>query len=161
MKQQWRKFDGEIIRKSIQDEVRSMVIREKEMGHKLKVCIGTDSEVKSSITEFATVIAFLRKGNGNFMYIHNEVTKHKISIKQRRLTEMAMSIDIAYSLCNIFTFYNVDMEILADINTNPNLGSNDPLRSATGYISEMNFAFMAKPEVVANSGCANIMLQQG
>lgn len=159
MKKQWRKFNGEMISKSIQDEVRSMVIREKEMGHELKVCIGTDSQVKSSITEFATVIVFIRKEKGGFMYIHNEVTKHKMSIKQRMLIEVAMSIDVAYSLCNIFTFHNVDMEIHADINTNPNFKSNDALKEATGYILGMGFAFKAKPEAFASSSCANKMVQ--
>ena len=159
MKQQWRKFSGEKITKSIQDEVRCMIMREKEMGHELKVCIGTDSQVKSSITEFATVIVFIRKGKGGFMYIHNEVTKHKMSIKQRMLIEVAMSIDVAYSLCNIFTFHNVDMEIHADINTNPNFKSNDALKEAMGYILGMGFAFKAKPEAFASSCCANKMVQ--
>jgi uncharacterized protein len=159
MKQQWRKFNGDKINKSIQDEVRSMVICEKEMGHELKVCIGTDSQVKSSITEFATVIVFIRQGKGGFMYIHNEVTKHKMSIKQRMLIEVAMSIDVAYSLCNIFTFHNVDMEIHADINTNPNFKSNDALKEAMGYILGMGFAFKAKPEAFASSCCANKMVQ--
>lgn len=159
MKKQWRKFNGEMISKSIQDEVRSMVIREKEIGHELKVCIGTDSQVKSSITEFATVIVFIRKGKGGFMYIHNEVTKHKMSIKQRMLFEVAMSVDVAYSLCNIFTFHNVDMEIHADINTNPNFKSNDALKEAMGYILGMGFAFKAKPEAFASSCCANKMVQ--
>ena len=136
-----------------------MVIREKEMGHELKVCIGTDSQVKSHITEFATVIVFIRKGKGGFMYIHNEVTKHKMSIKQRMLIEVAMSIDVAYSLCNIFTFHNVDMEIHADINTNPNFKSNDALKEAMGYILGMGFAFKAKPEAFASSCCANKMVQ--
>ena len=159
MKQQWRKFNGDKIGKSIQEEVRSMVIREKEMGRELKVCIGTDSQVKSSITEFAAVIVFIRKGKGGFMYIHNEVTKHKMSIKQRMLIEVAMSIDVAYSLCNIFTFHNVDMEIHADINTNPNFKSNDALKEAMGYILGMGFAFKAKPEAFASSCCANKMVQ--
>lgn len=143
MKQQWRKFNGEKISNPIQEEVRSMVIREKEMGHELKVCIGTDSQVKSSITEFATVIVFIRKGKGGFMYIHNEVTKHKMSIKQRMLIEVAMSIDVAYSLCNIFTFHNVEMEIYADINTNPNFKSNDAFKEAMGYILN-GFRFQSK-----------------
>lgn len=159
MKKQWRKFNGEEISKSIQDEVRSVVFREKEIGHTLKVCIGTDSQVKSSNTEFATVIVFIRKGKGGFMYIHNEVTKHKMSIKQRLLIEVAMSIDVAYSLCNIFTYHNVDMEIHADINTSPNFKSNDAFKEATGYILGMGFAFKAKPEAFASSSCANKMVQ--
>ena len=152
---QWRKLNGEKIRRPIEDEVRAVLVREKEMGHELKVCIGTDSQVKGKETEFGTVIVFIRKGKGGFMYIHNETTKQKMSIKQRMLTEVAMSIDVAYGLCRLFTLYDVDMEVHADINTNPSFKSNDALKEAMGYIMGMGFAFKAKPEAFASSSCAN------
>jgi predicted RNase H-related nuclease YkuK (DUF458 family) len=135
MKQQWRKFNGEVIHHPIGLEVRNALMREKENGNEIKACIGTDSQVKGSITQFATVIVFIRKEKGGFMYIHNRVTRHKMSIKQRMLAEVAMSIDVAYLLSNIFTFYDVDMEIHADININPGFKSNDALKEATGYMS--------------------------
>ena len=156
---QWRKLNGEKIRRPIEDEVRAVLVREKEMGHQLKVCIGTDSQVKSKETEFGTVIVFIRKGNCGFMYIHNETTKQKMSIKQRMLTEVAMSIDVAYGLCRLFTLYDVDMEVHADINTNPSFKSNDALKEAMGYIMGMGFAFKAKPEAFASSSCANKVVQ--
>ena len=156
---QWRKLNGEKIRRPIEDEVRAVLVREKEMGHQLKVCIGTDSQVKGKETEFGTVIVFIRKGKGGFMYIHNETTKQKMSIKQRMLTEVAMSIDVAYGLCRLFTLYDVDMEVHADINTNPSFKSNDALKEAMGYIMGMGFAFKAKPEAFASSNCANKVVQ--
>jgi predicted RNase H-related nuclease YkuK (DUF458 family) len=156
---QWRKLNGEKIRRPIEDEVRAVLVREKEMGHELKVCIGTDSQVKGKETEFGTVIVFIRKGKGGFMYIHNETTKQKMSIKQRMLTEVAMSIDVAYGLCRLLTLYNVDMEVHADINTNPSFKSNDALKEAMGYIMGMGFAFKAKPEAFASSSCANKVVQ--
>ena len=157
--QRWRKLDGTRIKHSIEDEVRSVIVREKEAGHQLKVCIGTDSQVKGKETEFATVIVFIRKGRGGFMYIHNEITTMKMSIKQRMLTEVAKSIEVAYSLCNLFTLYGVDMEVHADINTNPAFKSNDALKEAMGYILGMGFAFKAKPDAFASSSCANKVVQ--
>ena len=174
---QWRKLNGQRVKGPIADEIRSVIVREKEMGHQLKVCIGTDSQVKArpngragrgKETEFATVIVFIRKGKGGFMYIHNETTLQKMSIKERMLREVAMSIDIAYALCRILTLYNVDMEVHADINTNPNFKSNDALKEAMGYIlgmparlgrSDGGFAFKAKPEAFASSSCANKVVQ--
>lgn len=156
---QWRKLNGQRIQHSIEDEVRAVLVREKQMGHELKVCIGTDSQVKSRETEFATVIVFIRKEKGGFMYIHNETTKQKMSIKQRMLTEVAMSIDVAYGLCRLFTLYDVDMEVHADINTNPSFKSNDALKEAMGYIMGMGFAFKAKPDAFASSSCANKVVQ--
>jgi uncharacterized protein len=156
---QWRKLNGQLIEGSIEDEVRRTVLREKEDGNELKVCIGTDSQVKGKDTDFATVIVFIRKGKGGFMYIRNETTKQKMYIKERMLLEVGKSIEVAYALCRIFTMYNVDMEVHADINTNPNFKSNDALKEAMGYIQGMGFAFKAKPEAFASSSCANKVVQ--
>lgn len=157
--QQWRKLSGERISIPIADEVSNVLTREREAGHELKVCIGTDSQVKGRETEFATVIVFIRKGKGGFMYIHNEVTTQKMSIKQRMLLEVAKSIEVAYALCRVFTLYNTDIEVHADINSNPNFKSNDALKEAMGYIVGMGFAFKAKPEAFASSSCANKVVQ--
>ena len=151
----WRKFNGQPIDMPIYDAVETAIKRETEAGYRLKVCIGTDSQVKGSETEFATVIVFLREGHGGFMFIHNEKTHQRFSIKERMLVEVAKSIEIAYELCNLFTLYNVDMEVHADINTNPHFKSNDALKEAMGYILGMGFAFKAKPEAFASSSCAN------
>lgn len=159
MEQKWRKLSGQKINRPIEDEIRAVIVKEKEMGHQLKVCIGTDSQVKGKETEFATVIVFIRKGKGGFMYINNEITLQKTSIKQRMLAEVAKSIEVAYELCRIFTVYNVDMEVHADINTNPSFKSNDALKEAMGYIMGMGFAFKAKPDAFASSSCANKVVQ--
>jgi uncharacterized protein len=154
----WRKFSGEVLDAPIYNAVEAVIRRETEAGFHLKVCIGTDSQVKGQETEYATVIVFLREGHGGFMFIHNDRSRQKMSIKERMLTEVAKSIEIAYELCNLFTLYNVDMEVHADINTNPNFKSNDALKEAMGYILGMGFAFKAKPEAFASSSCANKMV---
>ncbi|MBN8688041.1 MAG: ribonuclease H-like YkuK family protein [Chitinophagales bacterium] len=151
----WRKFNGDPIEQPIIDAVESAIKRETEKGYRLKVCIGTDSQVKGKETEFATVIVFLREGQGGFMFIHNDKTRQPFTIKERMLTEVARSIEIAYELCHLFNRYDVDMEVHADINTNPQFKSNDALREAMGYILGMGFAFKAKPEAFASSSCAN------
>ena len=151
----WRKFNGETITLPIKDAVEDTIKRESEKGIKLKVCIGTDSQVKGEETEFATVIVFLREHAGGFMYIHNDKTRQQFHIKERMLVEVAKSIEIAYELCDLFIEYGVDMEVHADINTNPQFKSNDALKEAMGYILGMGFAFKAKPEAFASSCCAD------
>jgi len=151
----WRKFNGEAIEIPILTAVEDAIKRETEAGFRLKVCIGTDSQVKGQETEFATVIVFIREGHGGFMFIHNEKTKQKFYIKERMLVEVAKSIEIAFELCHLFTVYDVDMEVHADINTNPHFKSNDALKEAMGYILGMGFAFKAEPEAFASSSCAN------
>jgi len=151
----WRKFNGDPVELPILDAVEQAIRQETQNGFRLKVCIGTDSQVKGKETEFATVIVFLREGHGGFMFIHNEKTRQQFTIKERMLMEVAKSIEIAYELCNLFTIYDVDMEVHADINTNPHFKSNDALKEAMGYILGMGFAFKAKPEAFASSSCAN------
>jgi predicted RNase H-related nuclease YkuK (DUF458 family) len=154
----WRKFNGDPIQLPIKTAVEDIIKKEIDAGCRLKVCIGTDSQVKGLETEFATVIVFLREGRGGFMFIHNEITLLKYGIKERMLVEVAKSIEIAYELCDLFTRYNVDMEVHADINTNPQFKSNEALREAMGYILGMGFAFKAKPDAFASSSCANKMV---
>jgi predicted RNase H-related nuclease YkuK (DUF458 family) len=151
----WRTFSGEALKIPVKKAVENAIVRETTAGYHLKVCIGTDSQVRGDETEFATVIVFLREGHGGFMYICNDKTRQKYTIKERMLVEVAKSIDIAYELCDLFNTYDVDMEVHADINTNPQFKSNEALREAMGYILGMGFAFKAKPEAFASSSCAN------
>lgn len=155
----WRKFNGEVINTPIIAEVEETIEKETLAGNKLKVCIGTDSQVKGVVTDFATVIVFLREKKGGFMYIHQESSSQKMSIKERMLTEVQKSIECAYSLCDLLDLYDVDLEVHADINTNPMFKSNAALHEAMGYILSMGFVFKAKPEAFASSYCANKMVQ--
>src|SRR5579862_4842092 len=104
----WRKFNGDHLEEPIQEAVEAAIIRESEMGNRLKVCIGTDSQVKGNIIEFATVIVFIREKRGGFMFINNDRKHNKMTIKERMLHEVAKSIDIAYALCDLLDRYDVD-----------------------------------------------------
>ena len=154
----WRKFSGEPLRIPVKAAVEDAIVRETSAGYKLKVCIGTDSQVRAGETEFATVIVFLREKRGGFMFISNEKTRQPFSIKERMLVEVAKSIEIAYELCDLFNKYDVDMEVHADINTNPQFKSNEALKEAMGYILGMGYAFKAKPDAFASSCCADKMV---
>lgn len=155
----WKRFSGESLRQPILNEVSTVIRREYLAGNKLKVCIGTDSQVKGSHTDFATVIVFVREKRGAFMFIHQDQSTLKMTIKERMLAEVQRSIEIAYSLCDVLDQYQVDLEVHADINTNPMFKSNQALSDAMGYILSMGFVFKAKPEAFASSACANKMVQ--
>lgn len=155
----WQHYNGEIIRTPINTAVEEIITKETFLGNHLKVYIGTDSQVKRGIIEFATVIVFLREHKGGFMFIHRDKSKHKMTIKERMLVEVQKSIDIAFNLCPILEQHHVDLEVHADINTNPNFESNVALKEAMGYILGMGFQFKAKPESFASTNCANKMVQ--
>lgn len=158
LKNKWHRLDGSNITLPIAQAVENALINEREMGNAIKVCIGTDSQVRGKETEFATVIVILRKGRGGFMFINNEKTLQKMGLKERLLTEVSRSIEIAYHLCPLFDQYNTELEVHADINTNPRFGSNTALSEAMGYILSMGFTFKAKPEAHAASCCANYVV---
>ncbi|SEP64772.1 hypothetical protein SAMN05444359_101354 [Neolewinella agarilytica] len=151
----WRRYDGRKITDPISEAVRKTILREREQGHRLKVCIGTDSQVRGKVTEFATVIVFLREKKGGFMFIANYKTEQKMSIRERMILEVARSVEIAYELCNLLDEHKVELEVHADINTDPHFKSNTALKEAMGYILGMGFVFKAKPDAFASSACAD------
>lgn len=151
----WRRLNGRQIELPIAEAVRETLVREQEAGHRLKVCIGTDSQVRGKLTEFATVIVFLREKKGGFMFIANYKSDQKMSIRERMILEVARSVEIAYALCNLLDEHNVELEVHADINTDPAFESNTALKEAMGYILGMGFVFKAKPDAFASSACAD------
>jgi hypothetical protein len=50
----WRRLVGLWIERAIEEEVTQILKKEREMGHEMKVFIGTDSQVKGALTKFAT-----------------------------------------------------------------------------------------------------------
>lgn len=151
----WRKFDGQRIELPIQDAVEKTIIREKELGNNLKVCIGSDSQVRGGCVEYATVIVFLREKKGGFMFIQNSRENRKMSLRERMIFEVSKSIEVAYALCDLLDKHNVELEVHADINTDPHFESNIALKEAMGYILSMGFEFKAKPDAFASSSCAD------
>lgn len=151
----WRRLNGDRIELPIKDAVEQTIIRETQAGHRLKVCIGTDSQVRGNVVEYATVIVFLREKKGGFMFIHNFKTEQKMSIRERMINEVGKSVEVAYALCDLLDKHHVELEVHADINTDPHFKSNTALRDAMGYILGMGFVFKAKPEAFASSSCAD------
>lgn len=151
----WRRLNGQRIELPIKQAVEEAILREQEQGHRLKVCIGSDSQVRGGIIEFATVIVFLREKKGGFMFIHNSRSTKTMSLRERMITEVAKSVEVAYSLCDLLDQHNVELEVHADINTDPHFQSNLALKEAMGYILGMGFVFKAKPDAFASSYCAD------
>lgn len=151
----WRRLNGDKIELPIKQAVEKTLIKEKKLGHRIKVCIGTDSQVKGSVVEFASVIVFLREKKGGFMFIHNSKSERKMTLRERMILEVGKSVEVAYGLCDLLDKYNIELEVHADINTDPHFESNTALKEAMGYILGMGFVFKAKPDAFASSSCAD------
>jgi predicted RNase H-related nuclease YkuK (DUF458 family) len=151
----WRRLNGSIILLPIKEAVDKTIQKELAAGHKLKVCIGTDSQVRGKNIGFATVIVFIREGKGGFMFINSEVITQEMAIRERMIHEVSKSVTLAYDLSEIWDKFDIALEIHADINTDASFKSNVALKEAMGYIKGMGYEFKAKPNAFASSSCAD------
>ncbi len=151
----WRRLNGSRILLPIKEAVQKTIQKELDLGNKLTICIGTDSQVRGADTVFATVIVFLRDGKGGFMFISTETDQQQRSIRERMITEVARSVTLAYELSDVWNEFDIDLEIHADINTDATFKSNVALKEAMGYIKGMGYTFKAKPNAFASSSCAD------
>ncbi|MFN0176760.1 MAG: ribonuclease H-like YkuK family protein [Saprospiraceae bacterium] len=151
----WRRLNGQRIEKPLLTAVEETIQRETAEGYRMKVCIGTDSQVIGTEVHFATVIVFLREKRGGFMFISNDKSNRKMSIRERMILEVGRSVEVAYTLCELLDRFDVALEVHADINTDPSFESNTALKEAMGYILSMGFVFKAKPDAFASSSCAD------
>ncbi|MBK6365537.1 MAG: hypothetical protein IPL63_09820 [Saprospiraceae bacterium] len=152
---EWRRFSGELIQKPIYEMVETTIRNEQSSGHRIKVCIGSDSQVKGKCIEFALVIVFLREKKGGFMFFSMDKLYQKMSIRERMIHEVTLSVQLAYELCPVLDQNNVELEVHADINTDPAFKSNVAFKDAMGYILGMGYVFKAKPHAFASSYCAD------
>ncbi len=154
----WRKLNGEFLSTPIQQAVEDIIISERASGHDLLVCIGTDSQCYNKTMQIATAIVFRRLGKGAFMLVSKDIVDNRYNIKERMLIEVARSIEVAYPLCDLFTSYDVPMEIHVDINSSPVYKSNVAMKEALGYIMGMGFDYKLKPDSFASSSAANLVV---
>lgn len=155
MPMEWRRLNGQRIEQPLLKAVEETIQRETAQGFKLKVCIGTDSQVIGDEAHFATVIVFLREKRGGFMFISNDKNSRRLTLRERMILEVGRSVEVAYALCHLLDKYNIALEVHADINTDPAFESNTALKEAMGYILGMGFVFKAKPDAFASSSCAD------
>lgn len=151
----WRRLNGSRILLPIKEAVRTTIQKELDLGHEIKVCIGTDSQVRGADTVFATVIVFIREGKGGLMFINSKTEQQKMSIRERMISEVGRSVTLAYELSEVWDEFDIDLEIHADINTDATFKSNVALKEAMGYIKGMGYIFKAKPNAFASSSCAD------
>jgi len=151
----WRRLSGEKFTLPIQQIVTQLLREEIALGNALRICFGTDSQVRGNQTDFATVIVFVREKKGAFMLIKGDREANPFNLRERMMYEVARSVEIAYYLSPIFEKFAIPVEIHVDINTDPSAKSHVALKEAMGYIKGMGYIFKAKPEAFASSYCAD------
>lgn len=151
----WQRLDGSKILLPISEFVELQIQKELEQGYKIRICVGTDSQVRGKKITFATVIVFIREGRGGFMFVNSETLNSDMKIRERMITEVSMSVTTAYDIAEILSKYQIPLEVHVDINTDISFKSNVALKEAMGYIMGMGYEFKAKPFAFASSSCAD------
>ena len=131
----WRSLTGTHYEGNIEEILEEAIQREFNLGHQLKICVGTDSQVYKDKIEYATVVVVLREGRGGFMFIKSDKGHGPISIKERMLIEVSKSIEVAYAICPILEKYSIGLEVHADINTDPQFFCDFMKRSISAFLS--------------------------
>jgi uncharacterized protein len=151
----WKTYSGEDLPQTLVKSVDGVLRQLHKEGHKVKLCIGTDSQVKGQNIDLVTVIVFRVIGNGGFMFVNKQRMRQHMSLKERMLTEVGASIMVADELREVALVNNIEIEIHADINTDPKFPSHQAWSDAQGYSKGMGFTFISKPDAYASSICAD------
>lgn len=177
----WKRVSNGSINEPIIEYLERLFDEEIELGRKLKVAVGTDSQKSGRGYKFATVILIMTeesmgfekdgteimKGTGAMvigatfwedMKASTRAKKHREIevLNQRMLLEVTKSIEVAYEIAPLLDLYGVKMEIHADINPDIERGlSAGALKEAVGYIMGMGYDFKVKPEAHAASKAAD------
>lgn len=159
----WKRA-GKKLNGTLEVNLKEIIKDLKMMGHEYIICIGTDSQRNGRRYKFATVVVVRTRqnlgsgvyvGRGGKMieadYFVDGLVKGKAGVKERMTLEVAKSIEVAYSLSNLFKDFGIVPQIHADINPDSRWESNKAMNEAVGYILGMGYEFKIKPDSWASS----------
>lgn len=151
----WIRAEQGLINEPIIDYLEKLIIQEKKLGNKLKVCVGTDAQRKGRGHKFVTVIALIVERNGGMLMYSSEYEPNKITLNQKLLKEVYKSIEVAYEINPLLELYDIKLEIHVDINPDEKWASNKSMSQAVGYIMGMGYEYRVKPDAFCSSFCAD------
>src|SRR3990172_4280982 len=107
----WKRVNHGVITEPLIDYLEMLVEEQYDLGNKVKICIGTDSQKKGKGYMYAIAIIFemkkpmglekgkmVYKGMGAKVISGTFVEKYKPSLQERMLKEVQLSIDLSYSI---------------------------------------------------------------
>lgn len=122
----------------------SEVIKATTKGQRV-LHIGCDSQQHELQTEFVTVVVLLNPGKGGRVLYTTEKVNRIESLRERLLTEVSKSIDIAFILNDVIS---EDIELCVHVDANPNFKfkSSKYLQELVGYVMGQGFTCLTKPD---------------
>jgi hypothetical protein len=125
----------------------------------LVVNIGTDSLQTGRFTQFVTVVAVLNPGKGGRAAYSRSVVKRIVSMRERLLREVWLSVDLAMTL-----HPSIPGEMFVHIDANPVVqhASSKYIQELTGMVVSQGFKAVVKPDAwCASHGADHIVRFHG
>jgi predicted RNase H-related nuclease YkuK (DUF458 family) len=151
-----------------------MIDEQHELGNKLNICVGTDSQKRGKGFKYAVaIIVEMKKPMGK---VNNETIykglgakvisgvfqeKYRPTIRERMLKEVQLSINVCFHILNLVELYDIDLEIHADVNPNPLWASNVAFSEVVGFCKGMQLTYRVKPNAYAASSGADKLCNSG
>lgn len=170
----WKRVHQGVIGEPLIDYLEKLIDKQHELGRKLKICVGTDSQKKGKGFTYAIAIIIemkepLGKEGGQMVYkgVGAKVIsgtfheRYRPSIRERMLKEVQLSINTCFHIVDLIDLYDVDLEIHADVNPNPMWASNVAFNEVVGFCKGMNFEYRVKPDAYAASSGADRLCNGG
>jgi len=156
----WKRIGQGNIDVDLIDYLENIFEREMELGHSLKVCVGTDSQKVGRKYKFATAICIITSdqygtGKGGMVLGARYFEPAGMTINERMIKEVAKSIEVSTEIWPLLDLYEIKLEIHADINQDERHASNKALGEAVGYIKGMDWEAKVKPNAYAASTVAD------
>jgi len=141
----FKKINGKEI-KDIANYINSYI---KNSSDKIKVVVGTDSQVYKNYTAYAIAVCLYHEGNGGHVLYSKEKIFDKEEVLSNRLwKEVKRTVGVADYIRNNISVKN-EVETHFDINPNEQFDSNSIYKAATGFAVGAGFNFIVKPHSYA------------
>ena len=165
----WKRVNQGELGMPLIDYLENMIDEQNELGNKLKVCVGTDSQKVGKGFKYGTAIivevkeptGILIQGKMTYKGVGAKVIsgvfteRIRPSVRQRMLKEVQLSIDVCFYLVDLLDLYEVEMEIHVDVNPDPKWASHVAFDEVVGFCKGMNFTYKVKPDAYAASSGAD------
>lgn len=139
----WKTIDGQLI--EFLPTFRNLVL-----SRDRNILIGSDSQQDGKFTEFVTVVAALKPGNGSrVFYTRDRVTQIK-SLRERLTNEVWLSVTTGLELNELIPEI-AELTIHIDANPNIKFKSSEYIKELTSMVLGQGFKAVLKP----NSWCAS------
>lgn len=149
--QTWKRLSGEKI-ENLTKEISSLSEEEKVIH------VGCDSQENIFYTEFVTVVVILKPGKGGRVLYTREKVPTIESLRQRLLTEVSKSIDVALYIDNLLS-EEIDLYVHVDANPKLKFKSSKYIKELVKYVVGQGFICLTKPDGWAATSVADHVIK--